>query len=134
MKLALAVAASLLLAVTGVALAATPGLWANKRDTVLVEVSSNGKRIVELDLTCSKHRSLSRQFASGKGPRISGGRFTFSGRARVIKGGAPSGHRTLTVSGHFVSGKKLTGTASSTGCASRDFTAKPKPPQAIPFE
>ena len=128
------VALSSALALAVPASAAAPGLWANKRMTVLVEVSSNGKRVTELDLSCSKNKDVDRQFAKGKGPRIKGGAFSSSGRARVITGGVPKGHATLTVTGRFVSKKKLTGTASAKSCATRDFTAKPTPQQAIPFE
>jgi hypothetical protein len=134
MRVLPAIALSIMLVFAAVAAAATPGLWENKPKTALVEVGSSGKRVTELDLTCSKRRSVNRQFAKGKGPRISGGSFSFQGRARVIKGGVPIGHMTLTMSGRFVTSKKLIGHAAANGCASIDFTAKPTPQVAIPFD
>jgi hypothetical protein len=120
-------ATSLVAAAT--ATAATPGLWENKSGSVIVEVSSNGKRVASITLDCNKNKGVDHIFAKGKGPKIRNGSFSFSGRGRVVKGGLPTGHVPISIQASFVTKKKLTGTISAKNCRTVQFSAKPTPRQ-----
>jgi hypothetical protein len=122
-------ATSLVAAAT--ATAATPGLWQNRSGSVIVEVTSNGKRVASITLDCNKNKGVDHQFAKGKGPRIRTGSFSFSGRGRIVKGGVPAGHTPISIQASFVTSKKLTGTISAKKCRTVDFSAKPTPQQGF---
>jgi hypothetical protein len=122
-------AASLVAAAT--ATAATPGLWENKSGSVVVEVTSSGKRIASITLDCNRNKSVDHIFRKGTGPRIRGHSFSFSGRGRVVKGGVPAGHLPISIQASFVSSKKLTGTISAKKCRTVNFSAKPTPRQGL---
>ena len=119
------------LVVAATATAATPGLWENRSGSVIVEVSSSGKRIASITLNCNKNKGVDHIFAKGKGPKISHHSFSFSGRGRVVKGGVPSGHVPISIDASFVTSKKLTGTISAKKCRTVDFNAKPTPRQGF---